>query len=159
MRMIRSIILACAGLLLTACASMGPYPESPRVSLARLNPGEMTLLEQRFNLQLRIQNPNDREIPIKGMSYSLELNDREFAYGVSNRKVTVPAFGEALVDVDVVSNTLNIIRQASKLGNVQGDSLRYRLSGKLSLSNHPVSLPFEYAGEIKLTPSGDSKPL
>ena len=46
-------------LAITACATTGRYPESPRVSLSGIQPKDMTLLEQRYSLQLRIMNPND----------------------------------------------------------------------------------------------------
>src|SRR5210317_436159 len=85
--------------LLGACATLSPYKESPRVSLVSIQPQEMGVLEQRFGLQLRILNPNDVAIPVEGLSYTIEINNREFAYGASRQAVDIPAFGEALLDV------------------------------------------------------------
>jgi LEA14-like dessication related protein len=146
------MLLVFCVLLITGCATMNQYPEQPRVSLVSIQPKAMTLLEQRYGLQLRILNPNETAIPLEGMSYSLEINGREFAYGVSRQAVSIPAFGEALLDVDVVSNLLNVMQQVQEMSNEQPDVLRYRLSGKLSLSNSLLKLPFDYHGELKYTP-------
>jgi LEA14-like dessication related protein len=134
--------------LLTACAGLSHYRERPRVSLVSIQPKEVALLEQRYALQLRILNPNEAAIPVAGMSYSLELNGREFAYGVSRQAVTIPAFGEALLDVDVVSNLLNVMQQMQEMSEARQENLRYRLAGKISLSNGVLSLPFDYQGEL-----------
>jgi LEA14-like dessication related protein len=128
------------------------------VSLVSIQPKDMTLLEQRYGLQLRILNPNETAIPLEGLSYSLEINGREFAYGVSRQAVSIPAFGEALLDVDVVSNLLNVLQQVQEMSNEQQDSLKYRLSGKLSLSNSLVKLPFDYHGELKYSPAEPATP-
>ncbi len=148
----RLMLLVCAALLLAGCATTGTYPEQPRVSLVSIQPKNMTLLEQRYGLQLRILNPNETAIPLEGLNYSLEINGREFAYGVSRQDVSIPAFGEALLDVDMVSNLLNVMQQVQEMSNEQPDVLRYRLSGKLSLSNSLLKLPFDYHGELQYSP-------
>jgi len=147
-----------AVLLLGACAGLARYPEHPRVSLVSIRPVDMTLLEQRYALQLRILNPNETAIPVAGLHYSIEINGREFAYGVSSQAVTIPPFGEVLLDVVVVSNLLNILQQAQELGEPARDALQYRVTGQLSLENSFARLPFDYHGELKYSPSGDGAP-
>ncbi|MGB5426225.1 MAG: LEA type 2 family protein [Gammaproteobacteria bacterium] len=139
--------------LLTACAGIKPYSEAPRVSLASIEPKDMTLLEQRYGLRLRIMNPNDAALSIEGLSYALEINDREFAYGVSRQAVDIPAFSEALLDVEVVSNLLNVMQQIQEMSGESRDSLTYRLTGKISLANSLGSLPFDYSGELSYLPT------
>ena len=118
--------------LLAACASLGGYREQPRVSLVSIQPLDMTLLEQRYQLSLRILNPNDVELPVSGLSYSVEINDRELAYGVSRQAVTIPALGEAVVGVEVVSSLLGMLRQLQSLDDGKKHGLDYRISGRLS---------------------------
>ena len=157
-RFTHGITLLLGVALLSACASLGTYPERPRVSLVSIQPKEMALLEQRYGLQIRILNPNDAAIPVAGMSYSLELNGREFAYGVSRQAVSIPAFGEALLDVDVVSNLLNVMQQLQEMSATQQESLQYRLSGNISLSNGLTRLPFDYQGELTYLPAPPEAP-
>jgi len=114
----------------------------------------MTLFEQRYGLRLRIQNPNDRAIPVKGLSYSLQINGEEFAYGVSAESTTVPAFGEALLDVDATSSTLNVIKQFKSISGSTVLRFDYQLSGKLKVSNHLMSVPFNYGGTLELPQAG-----
>lgn len=154
----RFMFLVISMLLVAGCATMDRYPEKPRVSLVSIQPKDMTLLEQRYGLQLRILNPNETAIPLEGLSYSLEINGREFAYGVSRQDVSIPAFGEALLDVEVVSNLLNVLQQVQEMSDEQQDSLQYRLSGKLSLGNSLARLPFDYHGELKYSPAEPAAP-
>ena len=132
--------------LLTACALFQTRLESPRVSVADLNVTAMGFFEQRYQLRLRIQNPNEFALPIKGMDYHLQFNDKPFARGVSAQHTIVPAFGEKLIDVEVTSNLGNLVGQWLALGRETG--LRYRLSGSLALGNAFGKVPFDYQGEI-----------
>jgi len=152
------MLLLCVLSLLTACAGMGRYREAPRVSLVSIEPLDMTLLEQRYALRLRIMNPNSVEIPVSGLDYAIEINQREFAYGVSRQAVTIPAFGEAVLDVEVVSSLLGMLRQLQSLQQEQREVLQYRLSGKLALAGSPVRLPFDHHGELGWQPAGGAAP-
>ena len=146
-------VIWLAAILLGACATLSPYKESPRVSLVSIQPQQMSVLEQRFALQLRVLNPNDVVIPVNGLSYAIEINEREFAYGVSQQTVEIPAFGEALLDVEVVSNLLNVMQQLQAMSGETRNGLEYRLTGKISLDNSPASLPFDYSGELTYLPA------
>ena len=145
-------LLLCCTATLTACSLFGGYQETPRVSLVSIQPIEMGLLEQRYGLQLRILNPNDKEIPVKGLSYSIEINGHEFAYGVSRQPVTIPPFSEALLDVEVVSNLLNVLQQFQEMSSENSNSLKYRLKGKISLAKSLAKLPFNVEGELTWLP-------
>jgi LEA14-like dessication related protein len=154
----RITLMLCCAVTLTACSFFGGYQETPRVSLVSIQPLEMGLLEQRYGLQLRILNPNDNEIPVKGLSYSIEINGHEFAYGVSRQPVSIPAFSEALLDVEVVSNLLNVLQQFQEMSSENNDSLHYRLRGKLSLAKSLAKLPFNVEGKLTYLPENRAEP-
>ncbi len=151
------LLLYCTATL-TACSLFGGYQETPHVSLVGIQPIEMGLLEQRYELQLRILNPNDKEIPVKGLSYSIEINGHVFAYGVSRQPVTIPPFSEALLDVEVVSNLLNIMQQFQEKSGESSNSLKYRLRGKISLAKSLAKLPFNVEGELSWLPKNKTEP-
>jgi LEA14-like dessication related protein len=157
-QLLPATVIVLVTILLGACATLSPYKDAPRVSLVSIQPQEMGVLEQRFALQLRILNPNNVAIPVNGLSYAIEINDREFAYGVSQQAVEIPAFGEALLDVEVVSNLLNVMQQLQALHGDTRNSLSYRLTGKISLANSTASLPFDYSGELTYLPAAQSAP-
>jgi len=124
--------------------------QAPYVSLSDLQVREIGLFEQRYRLKLRIQNPNSFALPISGMNYQLHINGKKFAGGVSRQPVTIPAFGEALADVDVISDVGSLLQQFSGLTSGHVQKVSYRLSGSISLAHSVLKLPFEYKGEVDL---------
>jgi LEA14-like dessication related protein len=152
----RHVLPVLLALLAWGCAGLRTYSEPPHVSLVSIQPKEMGVLEQRYALQLRIMNPNDTALPVAGMQYTLEINGHEFAYGVSRQPVSIPAYGEAVLDVDVVSNLLGVMQQVQEAGTGKHESLKYRLSGSIGLENRLGKLPFDYSGELKYLPSGST---
>lgn len=144
-----TLIVACA-LFVSGCASLTPNTEAPDVSITHLKLLDIQLLEQQYGLTVRIQNPNNFPLPIIGLSYQLEINDAKLAHGVSNRAVTIPAFGEKKLELTMVSGTIGIIRQLQSLEQNASKAMRYRLSGKLSLKNRLLPIYFEKLGELDL---------
>jgi len=135
---------------ISACSTLGTKPEAPAVTLAGLKIISADLFEQRFAMDLRLQNPNDFALPIRGMSYDLVLNGNSFASGVSAEKVDVPALGEAVVRVESVTNIFSLYRQLQQLGESSEQGVEYQLKGDISLVNRALKLPFNKQGEISL---------
>lgn len=151
-RPIRRLFLLGLLAALAGCAGLLQRPASPHVTLADLQVLEIGLFEQRYRVELRIQNPNDHPLAVRGMDFSLDLNGRDFASGVTPRAFSVPAYGEQRVAVDVVSNLARVFEQLRDLGRAQTRLLSYRLAGNLHLADSPLRLPFQYAGELSLAP-------
>lgn len=147
-RITNYMLLLVSSLLLSACAGPGQKIETPRVNLVSLQVIEIQLLEQRFDLTLRIQNPNREALTIDGISFAVELNGKEFAHGVDNQRVTIPAFGEVLTEVEVVSTLFGLVDQLRNLDPESGEPVSYRIHGNISLSGHPLSIPFQQKGRI-----------
>lgn len=149
----RWIAMVWVGVLaLTGCATLG-VNEPPRVSLADISMLDFGLIEQKLGLRLRIQNPNSVSIPIEGLSYELELNDKLFAQGVAHPQTQVPAFGTAEIDTEAVTNLTNVFKQLGVLQQ-QEQKLRYRLKGKLYSGRWSGARAFETDGEISLPAFG-----
>lgn len=144
----KKLVTLWLAVLLTGCAAMQAPLEAPHVTLTDLRMLDMTLFEQRYGLKIRVQNPNPVELPITGMNFRLDVNDAELGRGVSDQRVTVPAYGEAVVEINLMSNLARIIDQIRGLESGKGQSLRYRLAGGLSLANRMGKLPFDYQGEF-----------
>jgi len=130
-------ILAVITLTLNGCA--GLFGGDPlRVSVAGIEPVDGQGLEMRFNVKLRVQNPNESAVNFDGVSLALELNGKPFASGVSDQSGTVPRFGETVVNVPLTVPAFAAVRQAFAFaGAVQADSAQsgqipYILRGKLA---------------------------
>lgn len=153
------LLLAAALAVLAGCTPVRADATAPRVSVAGLRVVQMGVLEQRYALLLRIQNPNDFALPITGMEYTLALNGRPFAQGVSDRAVTVPAYGSEAVEVEVTSNLGQVVEQLNDLSKGKG-GLRYRISGHLKLAGRAAPLPFDYRAELlpRSSPATTTRP-
>jgi LEA14-like dessication related protein len=143
-----NLLLLLSVAFINGCASLQGL-EPPSVSIADISLQDATLLEQRYRLQLRIQNPNPLELPIDGLFYELEINDQPFAKGLSNQKVTVQRYSSALIDVEGSSNLMDILRQLAGMQRGDRKLVRYHLKGKLGLGDDS-RMPFENQGEIDL---------
>ncbi|GMQ95600.1 MAG: LEA type 2 family protein [Gammaproteobacteria bacterium] len=146
----RGLLIACVGALLTGCAIMGGLSEPPRVSLASIAPVDLQLFEQRFRVTLRVQNPNSKDITIRGLDYEIVVNDKLFAQGVSGKPFTIPANGESAVEVEVVSTLQRVMEQLQELGNRGKPSIDYAISGRVSIDGIPVPVPFDYRDTLTL---------
>ncbi len=152
-KIIRKLILPLLVVaVLAGCAGTGRISEPPYISLSNINLLNMNVFEQRYRIMMRIQNPNDVVIPIKGMSFRIFINDQDFAHGVSNKPVIIPEFGEEVIEIDATSDLTSILRQFQDLMSGGTKKVSYRLTGKAKLENRIRRLPFEYKGELDLYP-------
>lgn len=152
----RSIAASAAGLamvlLLGGCTSLGAKLEAPRLSLVGIQLQEASFFEQRLRVRLRVQNPNDLVLPVRGIDVQFELDGEDFAQGVSERAFDVPALGEAEFDMLVTANAATaLLRILDKDRDGPLEALDYRIRGKLSTSLGLLrSVPFDERGSVSL---------
>jgi LEA14-like dessication related protein len=128
-----ALLVTCYLLLLalTSCASL-PGIEPPRVNVAGIEPLDGQGMEMRFNVMLRIQNPNNTPIKYQGLLVDLFIDGRRVASGVSNEPGLVPAYGELVYTLPVTVSTLTVIRQLIDMAQQpQKTAIRYEIKGKL----------------------------
>lgn len=143
-----TLLLAAA---LAACASIAPRLETPRLSVMGVKMLEASLFEQRFEVRLRVQNPNDLDLPVRGLDLEFELGGEKFATGVSAREFTVPALGEAEFDMLLTSNAATALLNLARAGEGKRESLDYVIKGKLRTSLGLLrTVPFEERGSVPL---------
>ncbi len=140
--------LLCAPLV-AACVAFRPI-EQPNLSIVNLDVAEATVLEQRYLIRVRVQNPNDFDLAVTGIKYDLKLNGQPFLNGVSGQSFVVPRYGEAITEVTGVSTLFSFVRQIEELQQNKTNALSYELTGKMSLSDRFGRLPFSYRGELSL---------
>ena len=123
--------------------------QKPDISLVGVELVGLNLLEQRFILQLRIKNPNDRALSINALNFDIELNGQHFAKAVSESPVQVPKQGDAVLEIKAVSRLIAVLKQLRDAQKDGRSSVAYRLFGNVLLDG-AGSLPFERAGEMPL---------
>jgi len=142
--------LAAMLLLLAACAGVESYRDPIRVTVSGIEVLESTLLEQLYLVTLRIQNHSEKPIAIRGGSFDLEVNGKDFGSGVTDQAVTVPAFSDATIDVRMVSTVFGVLRLIQSMRERTDRTLQYEISGRLSSEGALGGLPFREAGEVSL---------
>ncbi len=135
---------------LAGCAGMGQRMESPRINIANVAPREVKFFEQVFDLDLRIQNPNDVPLAINGLAFELELNGKRFATGVSNESLVVDRLSSGVIRVEALTTLWGFIQQVAEYQRTKAPRLAYRLTGKIYVGSPSVKLPFDDSGEITI---------
>ena len=142
--------------LAAACSTMPREFEMLRVHISDMTAKDVAVFEQRFDVKLRIQNPNDADFSINGLRFDIDLNDREFANGMSGQRVMVPRFGSEVVNVEIFTTLGSFLRQLQRLNADGPRKVRYRLKGTAFVdSPGSFKAPFDENGEIDLNFGGD----
>jgi len=144
----RAFLIGLPVLLVSGCAVLGPMPDPPRVSIAAMDFVEAGILEQRFKMKLRVQNPSTAELAVSGADVRVELNGKLFITGLGHDAVTIPALGTATFDIDAFSTLSGIVRQLNALTQGERKSLSYRMRGVLFIGTSQRRVAFEDAGEV-----------
>ncbi len=137
--------------MLSACASMQKEFDPPGVTVEsfRALPGSETA--PRFEIGLRVTNPNAQALEIVGISYSIELLGKELINGVTNEIPKIEPYGEAPVTVQASLKLLQLLRLFAGLGMEPTESLDYRFSAKIDFAGFIPTQRVEQTGVIDLS--------
>lgn len=142
-------LLASVLVLLGLSACVATNFQAPQLSIISVGMVSADVFSQQFRIRLHVQNPNSRELPIKGIEYELFLQGDSFAEGVSDQPFVVPAMGEAEFDTVVNTNFMSSIGRL--LSKMNGDKVQYTFVGKVSLSKGMLrKIPFNTQGVVEL---------
>jgi len=133
-------LLSIAAMLTWSCATMGPSLEAPRVSLVNIIQQPSSGMETTFQLELRLINPNDVAIDLKGVDCRLEINDTTIASGVSNEAAALPALGTLVYPVTAYASASDFIMlmvrlMASSSESPENFELNYSLRGRVFMAD------------------------
>jgi LEA14-like dessication related protein len=133
---------------LPGCAVLSHW-QTPTLSVLNIQLGHSDLWQQHLQVRMSVHNPNDRELPVEGLDYSLEVNGEECAHGQSGASFVVPARGDAEFDMNVTANAAAAVLRMFAHGNAA--AVQYRVRGKVRLSAGLLrSVPFDQQGELPL---------
>ena len=146
------ILMAC---LTASCAGMEELVSEPRVSLRQVKVTELALNRQTFVLDFDVTNPNPFPLPIKSVSYGVELDGQRFASGATQSAFSVPAGSDGAFAISV---SLNLLQTAPRLLFIVRDGVRrdvpYKLEGRFEVDMPFVRpLSFSNTGTIRLQAS------
>jgi len=143
----RRVLIILLALGLPACSLFVPKLERPTLSVVGVQILKSDLWHQELKVRMRVQNPNDRSLPVEGIIYQLDVEGQELAHGMSGDRFVVPALGEAEFDMSVSANMANMV---FKLLSRNSNEAQYRIYGKISLSAGLLrSIRFDDHGTFK----------
>lgn len=132
---------------LAACSGLPFNAVAPTVRVAEVNIKSLGLFEQRFDVGLRITNPNDFDVTIEALDVELEVNGRPFASGLSQTSTRVAATSSTVLRIDAIAQSKDLIRQFEALSpDALKTGVPYRIHGRLRTDRSPRWLPFDHAG-------------
>lgn len=117
---------------LGGCASWfsNDLPE-PQVHLVKVEVVRAKLLEQKFLLHFRVDNPNDQDLTVRALEYRIHLGDILLAEGEHEHWFTVGPQRSAYFKVPIRTNLWPKARELVKLLKKPDQPIPYRLEGEL----------------------------
>lgn len=151
MLMLKRLPPVAFALCVAACSLVSPKFEKPNLYVLSVAMTGGNFLQQNFDVKFRIQNPNDRALPVSGLHAELNIGGDQIASGVSNHAFVVPAFGDSEFDMTITANmAVGLLKLADKL-NKHLDSIDYDLIGAVSIDLPFMrNLPFHQNGSLPL---------
>ena len=137
-------------LFVTGCASLGPDIDPPKVSLESFRPLPTNGGAPRFEIKLRIANPNNQRFDIAGISYGVEIQGKELISGVTNDVPVLEAYSEEVVTLEAGLQLFQMLRLLTSLGKETSDSLDYRFSAKIDFNGFVPTQRVEETGTFTL---------
>ena len=146
--MLQRLLTLLLVLGLAACSSLPPNVVAPKVSVAEVDVKRLGLLEQHFYVGLRVTNPNTFDLGIELLEFEFELNGRPFANGQSNVPTRIPAGSSAVMQVEAMTRSMNLLKQLEALPGILKQGADYRIKGRVRTDKLPGWLPFEHSGVV-----------
>ena len=147
---LRFFLLALVACTLAACATTSTKLVAPQIELVGIQPLSTDMFAQRFKLRVRLQNPNDLEVPVKRIDYELLLAGDRFATGLAEQPFVLPAKGEAEFDMVVTTDFVSAFgRLLSRYGGRKIENVEYELAGTVQLDKKMFGkLDFNQKGTV-----------
>jgi len=149
-RSARLLVVAACTVLFAACSTMPSNLVPPSVEVVGVQMLSTDMFAQRFKLRMLVNNPNDLELPITGLEYTVLMLGDRFAEGVSNEAFVLPAKGEAEFDMMVTTSFVSSFgRLLSRAGGGKLENIDYEITGKVFVEKGMFrKIPFNHRGTV-----------
>lgn len=140
-------------MLLSGCAGLRTDYEQPTVGLQsfRLLPSDT--LVPRFEIGLHLINPNRDPLPLKGIHYSIRLEEHKVLTGVANDLPTIAPYGEEDVVIVASVDLLGGMKLLQTLLQETRSSLSYVFEAKLDVGRLAPVIRIKEEGDLSIQDS------
>lgn len=145
------LLALLAWLLLAAgCATLTTPMDPPVVTLDSFASLPSEGGGPRFEIKLRVQNPNEQRLDISGISYGIALAGTEVISGVTNDVPVIEGYSEGVVTLEANLQLFQLLRLLASLGQADTDELTYRFAAKIDFKGLVPTQRVEETGQISL---------
>jgi len=158
MRLPRAIVIMLAAALLAACAA-APRLVAPRVAVDSVRLDRVSAGEARFDVTLKLTNPNARDLAVDAIDASVTIDDVPVGTATLKEPLRLPANGEATATLQARAGLAAVLRLAADFaqraqeqkGTGQPTQVRYAVSGTANVQGG-YAIPFSRSGEFRIGP-------
>lgn len=126
-----TLVVLLAGWL-TACSTWTSSNfQAPDVQLVDAELVYARLLEQQVMLEFRIDNPNNKSLPVRSVSYDIQLNGIPLGRGQNSQWLAVPAGGHSYIKVPVHTNLWRHVKGLAKALDNPSRPIEYSLQAQI----------------------------
>lgn len=145
-------LLLLIAVVFSGCAALSPNFQKPEVEVVAVEPlPARTGNNLKFRIHLRIFNPNNSELGLSGLYYTLRLGGHKVLTGTSNNLTPIAPYGQDDIAVDATASLVGSIFAAVDLINLNQNSIPYELEAKIGLSKSLLpSIKVNRSGVINL---------
>lgn len=149
-RFIQFTIAIFLVLLLSGCAGMQSQYDPPSVSLTsfRFIPGDSIV--PKFEVGLRIINPNRDALELEGLFYNITIENNKIISGVANDLPIIEGYGDEDVLLEAMVDVVGGAKLLQSLVNSQKSSIDYGFNAKLDLGSFQPPLRISEKGEFSM---------
>jgi len=135
-------------LFLPSC--LGWFLEKPTFSLKELAVTRISTTDIHFLFGIEVQNPNHFDLKLRGLEYTVFLNDQEVGRGRLDKEALIAKSSSSVVQVPLQANFRSL---GNPLGMVlSGQDLKYKIEGVaiVQASMGSAAIPFSKSGEVRI---------
>lgn len=145
------IVLSLLVAMSLGCASLKPKLEQPSVKVAGLQLLPMQGFNQPVKIDLIIGNPNSRDLSLRGIAYTVGIENFEVLSGVENQLPTLHAYQETPVSVVVSANVLQMVQLVEHvMRRGVATDVNYNFTAKLDFSAFLPAYTVREKGAVSL---------
>lgn len=150
-RALGTVLIMLGILMLSGCATSLKL-EQPVVKVTRIQLLPSQGLQQRIGVGLSITNPNARDLPVRGLSYNIGIENFSILSGVTDQVPVLKAYQETPVNLEVSTNLLELARLIEYFSrNTAQQNINYSFNAKLDFSSWLPAMRVQERGQIQLT--------
>lgn len=151
MKNLRALISVLMLLTLTACASWFTPYEQPDVNITSFSMAPSADGTPGFLIGLQVVNPNSRALPIRGMTYNVEIDGHRILSGAEPDLPKIAAYSSEEITIRATPDLLGSARLLNNFFSKRREAINYTFNARLDLSGLMPDLTIEEKGEFSLS--------